>query len=126
MDWHARTLPRVDLTALPVTVNWPSFVIHASQGRAFVCSNSSSKVTAPNSPNLRSTRSALRSQRLAVGMSSMLASNSMRPSDTLICSNPSAFTSFLTTRSRPKAVVAMSVILSVEGGWASDVIWSDR
>ena len=65
-DWISEGLNSLDFTlAALVTQNLPSSGMYSSQGRAFVPSNSSSKLSAWKLPILISTRSALRRKMLA-------------------------------------------------------------
>src|SRR5699024_7093789 len=66
--WQSETLYNVDLWDFPVTGNAPSSEIKYSHGRAFVDSNSSSKVVALNCPTCIFTLSALRNHKFTLGM----------------------------------------------------------
>ncbi len=63
--WHAGTLESCDFTERPFTGNAASAGSHASHGRAWTPSKSWPKSVAGNVPTRKSTRSAVRSQRLA-------------------------------------------------------------
>ena len=85
-----------------MTQNLPSAGIYFSQGISFVCSKSSSKVSARNSPAFKRTLSVVRRYILASAMPRASETKVTFPSSTREISYPKSVISLFRTASRPK------------------------
>ena len=113
MAWQSETLNNLDFIDFPSTGNSASSGISSSQGRALVPSNSSSKVKAGNWPAFINSRSAVRSHILQRGIARTSPVKDTLPFSTVKSLYPSCLSSRASTASNPKALVAISSILSI-------------